>query len=82
MMIGERSSDLKASDDRKAIPNSSGQLPKVDTKGIIPDLVEEVTPDHTEIAVESEANRGIEEPAPELALVIEKSRQKNQKVIW
>ena len=90
-MAGERRSDLKDSDDRKAILNSSGQLPKVDTKGIIPDLGEEVAPDHTEIAVDSEADRIIEEfplhrtieaPTPELAPGIEKSRQKNQRVNW
>ena len=59
MMIGERRSDLKDSDDRKVIQNSSGLLPKVDTKGTIPNLVEEVVPDHIEMVVDSEANRKI-----------------------
>ena len=81
-MAGERRSDLKDSDDQKVIRNSSGLLPKVDTKGTIPDLVEGVAPGHTEIAVDSEADRRIEAPALELAPVIEKSRQKNQRVIW
>ena len=89
MMAGERSSDQKASDDRRAILNSSGLLTKVDTKGIIPDLVEEVTPDHIEMAVDSEAeaeasplHRKIEAPTLALAPVIEKSQQKDQRVIW
>ena len=81
MMIGERRSDLKASYDRRAIPNSSGLLPKVDTKGIIPDLVEEVVPDHIEMVVDSEANREIEALALALALVIEKSRQRDRRAI-
>ena len=88
-ITGERRSDLKDSDDRKAIPNSSGQLPKVDTTGIIPNLEEEVTPDHTEIAVDLEAeaeasplHKRIEAPTLALAPEIEKSRQKDQRVIW
>ena len=54
-MAGERRSILKDSDDRKAIPNSSGQLPEIDTTGIIPNLVAGVTPDHIEIVVDLEA---------------------------
>ena len=88
-MAGEIKSDLKDSDDRKAILNSSGQLPKVETKGIIPDLVEEVTPDHIEMVVDLEAeaeasplHKRIEAPTLALAPEIEKSRQKDQRVIW
>ena len=80
-MAGERRSDLKDSDDRKAIPNSSGQLPKVDTTGIIPNLEEEVTPDHTEIAVDLEAeaeasplHRKIKAPRLALAPTVERNR--------
>ena len=89
MMAGERSSDPKASDDRRAIQNSSGRLPKVDTEEIIPNLVEEVTPDHIEMVVdleeEAEASplhKRIEAPTLALAPEIEKSRQKDQSVIW
>ena len=81
MMIGERRSDLKDSDDRKAIQNSSGLLPKIIEKETIPSSVEEVVPDHIEIAVDSEANRKIEALALALALVIEKSRQRDKRVI-
>ena len=87
-MAGERSSDPKASDDRRAIANSSGQPPKVDTKGIIPNLVEEAVPDHTvvtdhiEMGADLEANQEIEARALALAPGIEKSRQRDQRVIW
>ena len=54
-MTGETRSNLKDSDDQRAIQNSSGRLPKEDTKGTIPDLAEEVTPDHIEITVDLEA---------------------------
>ena len=87
-MAGERSSDPKASDDRRAIPNSSGQPQKVDTKGIIPNLVEEavpdhiVVPDHIEMGADLEANQEIEAGALALAPGIEKNRQRDQRVIW
>ena len=88
MIIGERRSNPKDSDDRRVTQNSSGQPPKVDTKGIIPNLVEEavpdhtVVPDHTEMGADLEANQEIEALALALAPEIEKSRQRDQRVIW
>ena len=78
MMTGERRSDLKVTDDRKVIQNSSGLLPKIIGKETIPSSAEEVVPDHIEIVVDSEANRKIEKNRHSLA---EKSRQRDQRVI-
>ena len=77
MTIGERRSDLKVTDDRKVIQNSSGLLPKIIGKETIPSSAEEVVPDHTEIIVDSEANRKIEK-SRHSALG---TRQKDQRVI-
>ena len=89
MVTGERRSNLKDSDDQKVIPGSSGRLPKEDTKGIVPDLGEEATPDHTEMIVDLEAeaeasplHRRMETPTLELEPEIEKSRQKDQRATW
>ena len=94
MTIGEIKSNLKDSDDQRATRNSSGQPQKVNTKGTIPNLVEEavpdhiivpdnmVVPDHIEMGADLEANQEIEAGALALAPEIEKSRQRDQRVIW
>ena len=51
-MTGETRSNLKDSEDQRAIQNSSGRLPKEDTKGTAPDLAEEATLDHIEITAD------------------------------
>ena len=93
-IIGEIKSNLKDSEDQRAIQNSSGQPPKEDIKEIIPNLVEEVLPDqiivpdnmaildHIEMAADLEANQEIEAEALAPALEIERNRQRNQRVIW
>ena len=80
-ITGERRSNLKDSDDQRAIPDSSGRLPEEDTKGIIPDLVEGATPAHIEMVVDLEAeaeasplHRKTEAPILALAPKIEKNR--------
>merc|ERR1712105_169755 len=93
-IIGETKSNLKDSEDRRATRNSSGQPQKVDTKGIIPDLVEEAIPDlitvpdnmvtldHIEMRAELGANLKIEAGAQAMAPGIEKNRQRDQRAIW
>ena len=92
-IIGETKSNLKDSEDRRATRSSSGQPQEVDTKGIIPDLVEEAIPDqtivpanmvvrdHIEMRAGLGANQGIEAGALAMAPGIEKSRQRDQRVI-
>ena len=91
--IGEIKSNLKDSEDQRAIRNTLGQPPKEDIKEIIPNLVEEVLPDqiivpdnmviqdHIEMAADLEANRGIEAEALEMAQGIERNRQRSQRAI-
>ena len=91
--IGETKSNPKDSEDRRAIRSSSGQPQKEDITEIIPDLVEEaipdqitvpanmVTRDHIEMRAGLGANPGIEAGALAKAPGIEKSRQRNQRVI-
>ena len=86
---GERRLNLKDSDDRKAIPNTSGQLPKGDITGTTPNLGEGATPDHIEIIVDLEAeaeasplHKRIEAPTLALAPEIEKNQQKDQNLIY
>ena len=92
MTIGRIKSNLKDSEDRRAIRDSSGQPPEEDIFEIIPNLVEGVLPDqmtvpdnmvtrdHIEMAADSEANRRIEAKALEMAQGIERNRQKSQRV--
>ena len=70
MTIGERRSDLRVTDDRKVIQNSSGLHPKITGKEITLSSAEEVVQDHIEIIVDSEVNQKIE-----------KNLQRDQRVI-
>ena len=84
MTIGEIKSKLRDLEDRRAIPNTSEQHRKEDTKEITPSLAEGVVPDqiirdHIGIAVDLEANREIEAEAQETEQESERSRQRSQK---
>ena len=93
-IIGEIKSNLKDSEDQRAIRNTSEQPLKEDIREIIPNLVEGVIPDqitvpdnmaiqdHIEMAADLEANQRIEAELLAPVLEIEKNRPRNQKVIW
>ena len=94
MTIGETKSNLKDSEDQRAIRDTSEQPLKEGIREIIPNLGEGVIPDqiivpdnmeiqdHIEMAADLEANREIEAEALALGQGIERNRQRSQRVNW